>query len=112
MRFRANDTLQEDIFNFDKSERLAGVLMTLSNNGLDEIVEFLKPKYKLTQKVRPFVGDKFAAFEATNVQIELDAPHLGFDMNLRFIRDDLDRQFRTQSTQEKQEKKRAEQSRF
>lgn len=106
------DSLSEVFYIFDKDEKLAGVLMTMSKSRFDEIVEVLASKHKLTQKMRPFVGDMSAAFSAKGVRIEIDAPHLSFDMHLRYIRDDLYRQFRTQSAQEEQEKKRTEQTKF
>ncbi len=106
------ETLSEVFYIFDKDQKLAGVLMEMSKNRFDEIFNFLSGKYKVTAKQRPFVGDMFARFKAKGGTIELDAPHLGFNMQARYIRDDLFQQFNTQSAQETQQKKASEKSKF
>lgn len=106
------ETLSEVFYIFDKDQQLAGVLMDMGKSRFDEVFNFLSGKYKVTAKQRPFVGDMFARFKAKGVIIELDAPHLGFGMQARYIRDDLYQQFNTQSAQEMQQKKASEKSKF
>lgn len=106
------ETLSQVFYIFDKDQKLAAVIMDMSKSRFDEIFNFLSGKYKATAKQRPFVGDMFARFRAKGVTIELDAPHLGFDMQARYIRDDLYQQFNTQTAQETQQKKASEKSKF
>ncbi|ROQ90695.1 hypothetical protein [Desulfosoma caldarium] len=106
------ERLYEVFYIFDQDHKLAGVLMTMCKTRFDEILSFLSEKYTLTAKRRPFVGDMFARFKAKGVIIELDAPHLSFNMEIRYIRDDLYKQFNMQTAQETQQKKAYEKSKF
>lgn len=106
------ESLTEVFYIFDKDQKLAAVMMNMSKDRFDEIFKFLAGKYKTTAKQRPFVGDMSARFKAKGVTIELVAPHLGFDMQANYIRDDLFQQFNAQTAQETQQKKATEKSKF
>lgn len=106
------ESLKEVFYIFDKEQKLAAVMMNMSKDRFDEIFKFLAGKYKTTAKQRPFVGDMSARFKAKGVTIELVAPHLSFDMQANYIRDDLYQQFNAQTTQETQQKKATEKSKF
>lgn len=106
------DTLSEVFYIFDKNQKLAGVLMDMSNARFDDIFSILSGKYKTTESQRPFVGNKYARFKANGVSIEIDAPHMSFVMQVRYIRDDLYQQFNTQTAQETQQKQASEKSKF
>lgn len=104
--------LSSVVYIFDKDQRLAGVLMEMGKGRFDEVFSFLAGKYKVTSQQRPFVGDKFGGFKAKGATIELNAPHMSFEMNANYIRDDLYAQFKSQSAQEAQQKKASEKSKF
>lgn len=106
------DSLTEVVYIFDRDDKLAGVLMDMGKFRFDDIFETLAAKYKVTAKQRPFVGNMSARFKPKGVTIELDAPHLGFNMNASYIRDDLYEQFHSESARESQQKKAAERSKF
>jgi hypothetical protein len=106
------ESLNEVTYIFDQDQKLAGVIMDMGKHRFDEILGLLAAKYKVSAKQRPFVGNMFARLNAKGVTIELDAPHLGFNMQASYIRDDLYRQFHTQANQETQQKKAVEKSKF
>ena len=76
------------------------------------IYELLSGKYKVLSQQRPFVGDQFARFESPGGIIELDAPHMSFEMDVRYLRSDLVQKFKDQSEVERQAKKKSEASKF
>ena len=79
---------------FDPAGKLSAVVMTMpSSKGMgdlekrrfDEVAKLLAEKYKIAKKVRPFVGDRYAKFTAPDTTIEIDAPHMSFDMEVRYM---------------------------
>ncbi len=77
--------LQSVEYIFDASNKLAAVVMTVGKDRFDAIFDVLAGKYKLTKKVRPFVGDQYARFSTPDGLIEVDAPHLGFTMDVSYM---------------------------
>lgn len=109
--------LSEVTFIFDKSERLSGVLMTLPKGGLDQasfnqVMNALAGKYKVVSRQVPFVGDRLVRYEHGQSVVELDAPHLSFEMNLRYLTRQLQDDFRAQSAAEAQQKRQIQNSMF
>lgn len=104
--------LSDVLYIFDKTNVLAGVIMTMEKSRFDEVFGFLSGKYKVSAKQIPFVGNKFARLKGKGAMVELDAPHLSFTMEARYLRDDLFQQFNAQSEAEAQQKKASERSRF
>lgn len=111
--------LSEITLIFDKSDKLAAVLMTLpkqegmgdlQNGVFKKTLATLSAKYKLVEKRVPFVGDSYAKFRQGNSVIELDAPHLSFNMSLRYLTNDLQAAFNRQSEADKTEKQRKQAS--
>jgi hypothetical protein len=72
----------------------------------------LADKYKVRSKERPFVGNKFAKFDSPNGIVELSAPHMSFDMQVRYLRNDLVKKFAEQSKAESEAKKKREAEKF
>lgn len=106
---------------FDASDKLAAVLMTLpkgggfgdlQNGNFAKTVKTLAAKYKLVEKNQPFVGNARARFRQGDSVIELDAPHLSFTMELRYLTDALQKAFSQQSDNEKAEQERRQASRL
>ncbi len=106
------DGLSEVLYIFDKTGVLAAVVMTLGKDRFDEILGFVSGKYKTVSKQVPFVGDKYVRLKAKGVTIELDAPHLSFQMEARYLRDDFLQRFNASSDAETQEKKSSERGKF
>lgn len=98
--------LKEIVFIFDKSEKLAGVLMTMPKHDFKRTLDMLAGKYKVIQKNVPFVGNSFAKLRQGDSIIELEAPHLSFDMSLRYLSNQLVADFKKQSAAEAAAKQR------
>lgn len=104
--------LTEVVYIFDDQKKLAGVIMDMSKGRFDSVFEFLNKKYKVTSQQRPFVGDQFARFKPADSFIEMDAPHMGFNMEVRYIRNDLMQKFKTKSNENSAAKKKSEAANF
>ena len=100
------------LYVFDDQKKLAGVFMDMGKHRFDAIFQFLSKKYKVSAQQRPFVGDQFASFRPADALIEMDAPHLGFTMEVRYIRNDLLQKFKAQSKAEAAAKRNSEASKF
>ena len=115
------DGVTNVIYVFDQAGKLAGLEMTmpsaknrqdLKKGRFDEVAGMLASKYKQTKKVRPFVGDSFARFSAPDTIIELDAPHMSFDMKLRYMTPAFVQLMNSGAKAEAQEKRATEKSRL
>lgn len=104
--------LTEVLYIFDEQKKLAGVIMSMGKHRFDAIHQFLSGKYKVVAQQRPFVGNQYARFRPEDAFIELDAPHMGFGMEVRYIRNDLMQKFNAQSQAEAAAKKKSEASKF
>lgn len=115
------DGLSEIVFIFDQKDVLAGVLMTLpKSEGMNDLqngffkktAKALAAKYKQVEKREPFVGDAYARYSQGNSMVELEAPHMGFSMSLRYVTNDLMAQFNKQSGDERAAKNQAQAAKF
>jgi hypothetical protein len=106
------DGLNSVTYIFDDQNKLMGVIMDMSKHKFDSVNSYLSSKYKLVSQQRPFVGDQFARFKAENVTIEESAPHMGFNMEVRYVRNDLLAKFNQKTAKEEQQKKSSELSKF
>jgi hypothetical protein len=104
--------LNNVLYIFDDQKKLMGVVMNMSKARFKPIYEVLSGKYKVLSQKRPFVGDQFARFESPDGIIELDAPHLSFELEVRYLRGDLVQKFKAQSETEAAAKKKSEASKF
>ena len=86
--------------------------MDMGKHRFDAIFQFLNSKYKVVAQQRPFVGNQYARFKPSDAFIEIDAPHMGFEMEVRYIRNDLMQKFNAQSETEAATKKKSEASKF
>lgn len=77
----------------------------LQNQRFDGLVKMLSKKYTLDSKVRPFVGDARARFHSGPVQIELEAPHMSFDMDLTYASSAFLNTMHAKQARQKQEQK-------
>lgn len=81
--------LRKAIFAFDADGTLQYVQLTLPkggmrNAGFKRFYGMLKSKYHPVKSSQPFVGDQYARFDAANAWIELDAPHMSFEMTVTY----------------------------
>lgn len=104
--------LKEVVYIFDEQKKLAAVLMELNKSRFAAVFDALNGKYKVTTQQRPFVGDQFASFRTEDAVIEVDAPHLSFDMAVRYLRRDLLQKFNAQSAAETAARTKSEAAKF
>lgn len=111
------DGLSEILFIFDKANKLAGVVMTLPKGGMGsenvrKVMGMLGEKYKTVQKNIPHVGNAYGRFKQGASTIEVDAPHMSFTMDVRYLSDALLASFNQRSQQERSEKQQKQKSQF
>ena len=97
---------------FDQQEKLAGVILTMDKRRFDDIKQILDRNYRAVTSQVPFVGNKFVSYRHEGVHIELDAPHLQFDMTVTYMTDILKDNFVRVTERERQESRQRESSRF
>ncbi len=97
---------------FSENEKLLAVLLKMPKSKFNDIFVSLKSKYKLINKKVPFVGNKEAKFQSGNTEITLNAPHMGFDMNLNYINKDLWKAYKQKEQKEQILKKKKETSKL
>lgn len=106
------DGLNNVLYIFDNQKKLAGVILTMNKDRFNSIYDILNKKYKIVSKQRPFVGDQYALFRPSDANIEIAAPHLSFEMEVRYLRNDLVQQFNAKSEAESTAKKKTEAKKF
>lgn len=106
------DSLKTVLYIFDREQKLAAVMMTMGKNRFEDIASFLASKYKVTKKVVPFVGDRLYHLKPPGVFIEVSSPHLSFEMDVNYLRDDLYQAFNAQLAQEDAKKRAGEKAKF
>ena len=75
---------RDALFIFSADERLDAVVITMNKNRFNAVRGLLDERYRQTRAQVPFVGDAFVAWREQDVIIELDSPHLGFQMTLSY----------------------------
>lgn len=105
------DGLSEITFIFDQSEKLVAVLMTLPKDSFQKTLNALSGKYKLVEKEAPFVGNASAKLQQGDSVIELNAPHMSFEMAVSYMTRGLKQAFTQQASSERaaKEKRQADQ---
>ncbi|HYG87219.1 MAG TPA: hypothetical protein VD978_13255 [Azospirillum sp.] len=109
--------LQQVTLIFDKERRLAALQMTMSAGGFgkpgyDRVLGYLKSQYPLKSNANPSVGNKFSLFETKDARVELDAPHMSFDMTVTYMTKAFHRVFIQTTNAEKKAKNQSESARF
>jgi hypothetical protein len=100
------------LYIFDNQQKLAGVILTMGKNHFDPVFDVLAKKYPVVSQERPFVGNHYARFKAPDAIVEVVAPHMSFDMEVRYLRNDLLNRFTSQSNAEANAKKHTEEAAF
>ena len=103
--------LSEITFIFDASDKLAAVLMTLPKDSFQKTLSALSGKYKLVDKQVPFVGNASAKLQQGESVIEMNAPHMSFEMTVTYMTKGLKQAFTQQASNERaaKEKRQADQ---
>lgn len=104
--------LQNALFIFDTKETLVGVVLTLPKSRFDAITAHLKSKYKLVSSQIPPVGNKSATFREDAITIETVAPHLSFEMEVRYFHKTFTQAYTQRSQEEKTRKQQVEREKF
>ena len=104
--------LTEVLYIFDDQKKLTGVVMDMNKERFESVFKALSAKYKVSAQQRPFVGNQFARFKTTDSVIEMDAPHMGFTMEVRYLRNDLMQRYNSQSEADATAKRKSEASKF
>lgn len=104
--------LQRAQFIFNEQETLVGVVLTLPKHRFDPIASYLRSKYKLISAQTPSVGNKLATFSEGAVTIEVDAPHMSFEMEVRYLHQTLLQAYKQGSEAEQTQKARSESEKF
>lgn len=106
---------------FDGAGKLAAISLNmharkamddLKKSRFAEVASNLASKYKLVKQVRPFVGNQYAKYSAPDTVIELDAPHLSFDMELRYMTSGFFKAMNEGAGQQEQQKRSQEKARL
>jgi hypothetical protein len=94
------DGVKNVIFIFDPSDVLVGVLVTMPKDP-KSLVAMFSSKYKLVNnRVDNFMNNGTAQFTKGDTVIDIDAPHLSFDMEVRYLSKRLREAFMKQSDAE------------
>lgn len=104
--------LSEVTFIFDRTDKLAGVMMTLPKDSFKPTLKALSAKYKLVGSVVPFVGNASAKLKQGDSIIKLDAPHLSFEMQVLYLSNSLNQAFQQQSSSERTAKEKRQADMF
>jgi len=104
--------LSDITFIFDQSEKLAAVLMTLPKDSFSKTLNALSGKYKLLEKNVPFVGNASAKLQQGDSVIDLNAPHMSFEMSVNYMTRSLEKSFIQQSTSERTAKEKHQADQF
>ena len=104
--------LKSVLYIFDTDKRLCAVVMKLDNERFDFVYRSLAPKYKLVHSERPFVGNQYARFQAKDGIIEASAPHMSFEMEVRYLRADFFKAYLAKSAADRAAKARHDQAQF
>lgn len=104
--------LQDVWFVFDEREALVAVQMTMAKSGFERVYQNLAGKYRLVSKDTPFVGNKSACFQQGDIVIELEAPHMSFEMTVTYKTTGFEKQAEAGVRQESAKKQKRETGQF
>lgn len=95
------DGLSDLTFIFDKADVLVGVIMTLPKAPTD-MLKKLSTKYSVTDnRIDSFMDKGYARLKKGDSLVEIDAPHLSFTMEVRYLTNQLMADFQAKSAAER-----------
>lgn len=104
--------LNNVLFIFDESGVLSGVVLNMQKHTFDKVYQAISSKHKVAQLVKPFVGNRYARFNTSDAVIEINSPHLSFEMDVLYVSKDLHNYFEKRSKAEREAKRKQEASQF
>lgn len=94
----------------DKDDRVVGVILEMPDDRFDDMTSMLSDNYSLVSKQDPHVGNQSAEFRASDIEINVNAPHLSHSMSIQYLHPTLVEAFRKESKQERREQQQKEKS--
>lgn len=95
------DGLSNLVLIFDKADVLVGVIMTLPKAPTD-MLKKLSTKYSVADnRIDSFMDNGYARLTKGDSLVEIDAPHLSFTMEVRYLTNQLMADFQAQSAAQK-----------
>ncbi|MDD2782342.1 hypothetical protein [Sulfuricurvum sp.] len=95
---------------YDKNGKLMGVFTTFPKGKFQYLFGQMKSKYKLVTSNIPYVGDTSAKLTNGNTEIQLNAPHMSFEMELNYVDKNLLKIAKQKSSNDAQQKSKHEAS--
>lgn len=114
------DDLKKVTYIFNSDDALQAVLMQIDNRdkmgneGFKKFKSYIEKRgYKRVSNQEPFVGDQYAEYVTpTGDHIEINAPHMSFDLNIDYQTAAFMKTFNTRQQQQKIEKRNTEAAQF
>ncbi len=103
---------QSIIYIFNKEDLLDVVIINMHKDYFYKVNSYLKSKYKILSATLPPVGDKHTKYKQGNSIIQLDAPHLSFEMEVIYKTDSFDTALKTKILSETINKTSEQKSKF
>ena len=97
---------------FNKQDLLDAVIIVMHKDYFNKVNSYLKSKYKLQSETIPFVGDKYTKYKQGNSIVELNAPHLSFEMEVSYSTVTFDTAFKNKKLVEANNKTAEQKSKF
>jgi len=104
--------LKEVVFIFNASDQLTAVNLHMNKRQFDNVYRLLSKKYVLVKKQVPFVGNKSARFSHGHASVSMNAPHLGFTMQVTYQTDKFEKAYRDALSKDKLKRRKKEKSAF
>ncbi|EAI3889872.1 hypothetical protein A0Z48_08495 [Campylobacter jejuni] len=92
------------LFIFDKENRLTLVQLKFHKDRFNDILYSLS-KYKIIKKEVPYVGNRYVKLQDGDCKIELESPHLSFEMYLTYKTNQFEKLYKDYIKKEEQERK-------
>ncbi len=86
--------------------------MKMADSQFDDVQHYLAKKYPVKSKNIPFVGDRYVKYAQGDSIVELDDPHLSFEMNVRYLNNALVRAFNQRSSENEAQRKKNQGGKF
>jgi len=99
------DGLSSVLFIFDNNQILVGVVMTFPKNPKATYATLAKKYKPVMNKIDNFMNNGYARLSKGDSFIELDAPHLSFEMEVRYLTKKLMADFKQKSAGNEAKKK-------
>ena len=93
---------------FSANGQLTALSLILSKDRFKDMHGMLSRKYQIVREDIPFVGDSFVRYKSGSDVIEMNAPHLSFEMTLLYAEKSFMDAYNSQSSQETKERSNSE----